>query len=778
MSDIPIIPGRGLNTRSAVKQRKEYLDSLGKNLNHIADYHLNLQTIQRNIESFVGSVEVPLGLVGPLYFQNENNEVEPVYCLAGTLEGALVYSMNRGAKVISKSGGFKARVHHQRMLRAPTFILNTTEDADHLIKWVEDHFKDIKKAAELHSNHAKLIRISPEKDGTAVHLRFYFTTGDCAGQNMSTICTWHAALYIEQEFQRDYPQSILDYVVEGNGASDKKISTYNIEHGRGVSVTAECDIPEVVIKHVLRTSSQQMLKFYEPSRNLAAADGMLGYNINVTNALAAIFLATGQDLASIAESSPAELILTKTNKGLKLELTLSNLVIGTLGGGTHLVRQSEALELMGCKGSGKLERFASLIAGFALGLEISTFAAIVSGEFAKAHEKLGRNKPVNWLTKGEINKSFIEKAIQSPHAPAIEKLEWLELDYLDQGTLTQLTQKVTHKLCGYFPVRVNEENNGIILLKIKPLSSDTMGGLHRVAASIDQTLADLLYHFHSHTEYFQSHKKEIEINRLLAEKEFDYYPKHLGEVQNHERELHLLVTEYLAPEQMRLHNSENQPELWNTEDVLACIKAINLFHQFSYNLNQSDCSIPVQKPWTAAPLYNRFLKLLVETLESSNADVDIAWLKTLNVINLEAEFNSINLPLCLVHNDFNPRNIMVNKHGKPYIYDWELSVQDFPQRDVAELLCFTLSETTKWEELEYLLKNHFVVTKARSWTECLKAYQYSLKSLIICRFSFYEVSGIVESFAFARRVLKTAIHLHKLIHKALELTELPNHKAI
>ena len=143
--------------------------------------------------------------------------------------------------------------------------------------------------------------------------------------------------------------------------------------------------------------------------------------------VAGIFAATGQDLACIHESSCGILNVEQADDGLYLSLNLPSLVVGTIGGGTHLNKQKEALEVMGCYGNNSVNRFAELIAGFALSLEISTFAAIVSGQFAKSHEKLGRNKPVNWLTKSEINKEFIQKRIP--------KLEINSISIISRNTL-------------------------------------------------------------------------------------------------------------------------------------------------------------------------------------------------------------------------------------------------------------------------------------------------------------------------------------------------------
>ncbi|HTF82887.1 MAG TPA: hypothetical protein VL947_14225, partial [Cytophagales bacterium] len=128
METIKTIPGRGLVTPLATKMRLEYLSELGIKTDKLEKTSIQVDEIQNNIESFIGSIEVPVGIVGPLLFNNDATQ-ELAYCAIGTLEGALVSSMNRGAKVISQSGGFTATVHWQKMTRAPMFLFEDTVQA-------------------------------------------------------------------------------------------------------------------------------------------------------------------------------------------------------------------------------------------------------------------------------------------------------------------------------------------------------------------------------------------------------------------------------------------------------------------------------------------------------------------------------------------------------------------------------------------------------------------------------------------------------------------------
>jgi hydroxymethylglutaryl-CoA reductase (NADPH) len=264
----------------------------------------------------------------------------------------------------------------------------------------------------------------------SVHLKFVYTTGDASGQNMTTTCTWHSVLWINKKFKAENGYEAVHYVIEGNAASDKKVSNYSASQGRGVHVIAECELLEHEIQKVLRVSSDDFLRCLSQSLVMRRLDGMFQYNINVANAVAGIFVATGQDLASIHESSTGILNMEKTEKGLYCSLHLPSLVIGTLGGGTYLSKQKEGLALIDCQGNDKIQQFAKLIAGFALALEISTFGAIVGGQFAKAHEKLGRNKPVNWLIKDKIKRDFVAKILFTKENIRLMDKTWLKMGLL------------------------------------------------------------------------------------------------------------------------------------------------------------------------------------------------------------------------------------------------------------------------------------------------------------------------------------------------------------
>ncbi|WP_053002342.1 phosphotransferase [Kordia jejudonensis] len=760
--EIPIIPGRGLVTNTATNMRLDFLETNNIKTNLISDARLDVQEIRNNIESYIGSTEIPLGIVGPLLF-NDNETQELTYCSAGTLEGALIASMNRGAKVISKSNGFSAEVKWQKMTRSPMFIFETINEATLFKQYTKKSFSKIKEAAELHSNHGKLVEIESIQQNEVVHLKFVYHTGDASGQNMTTTCTWHAMLYIVEAFKNATNIVPSDFVIEGNGASDKKVSQYNIDAGRGIHVVAECTIPEEVITKVLRTTSDKLMNCFHPSKKLAEKDGMVGYNINVANAIAAIFVATGQDLASIHESSIGILHLEQKKGGLYMQLTLPNLVIGSVGGGTSLPKQSEALQIMDCHGSGKVNRFAKLIAGFALGLEISTYAAIVSGEFAKAHEKLGRNKPVKWLLKSEITPNFVQASLNGFFTDKnIQHIKSKDNHVLENGILTNIASKVNKKIIGFIPFQVAyQQQNGQsetkdIVIKSKALDVDVIKGLHTIAASINPELSDLLRKSKRNLEYHKCHLKEIELYEYLNKSGFGHMPKYYGKHVDSTREIYMLIQEFLAVDEMKFMDSENHPEYWKPAIICSVIRKITEFHQSAVITDFTH--VQAFKPWKSKDLYRKLMQILItECATTKQKRMLNSLLDTID--DLESEAMALNIEKTIIHNDFNPRNIAIKNDDSPIIYDWELAVIDIPQRDIVEFLSFVLRPSFTKDEFFFYLKVHFQLYETADWENWLKAYTYALKVYIITRLSFYEVSGILVSYTFSKRVLDTALSM-------------------
>ncbi len=766
-TDYTAIPGKGLMSKRALELRMEYLSSIDDTMvSTLGSQRIDIAQIQNNIESYIGTVEIPLGLVGPLSLRTEDNSQEWIKTAVATTEGALIASMNRGAKAISQSGGFRAHVVHQKMLRSPLFVFHSMGDTVVFSRWIKKHFDTIKRETRKYSNHAELLEINCVVVGKVSHLRFIYATGDASGQNMTTSCTWHACLWIQEHFSDETGVEIINFVIEGNGASDKKVSYASILNGRGTHVISECFLTNEVIKKTLRTDADSMFQLYIHSMAMTRMDGMVGYNANVANAIAGIFASTGQDLACIHESSVGILQMDKTEAGIHLSLCLPNLVIGTVGGGTHLPVPSKVLELMDCKGSGKVGRFAKIIAGFALSLEVSTVAAIVSGQFANAHQKYGRNKPVNALLKSEFDACFVRKHL-TYIKEEITAVETPRANVNEGGILMNLAKSASKKMIGFMELDVDLKSGKKlpVLVKSKALSDELYDGLHFMGTNLNANIAEELIACKENLEYKDSHLKEIAIYEALRRIGFENAPSLYGTVKDPSREVFMIFMERLQAEELLLFNSENHPTLWTDSLINKVISTINQVHSKFYD-DTERAKLEHVKPFQVSKnlaFYESVLSFIRGEYEFLERDeVFVQMQNTLD--EWKMKIPDPIFPSTLIHNDFNPRNVAITGSEKVIIYDWELSSYDLPHRDIFEWLAFTLEQEEIERKLEAFMRHHFKLLKqdyleSYQWSDYLSDFKVAGESYLLSRLSFYMAGSTLVHYPFTLRVFNTTIEM-------------------
>ena len=346
-------------------------------------------TYARNIENFIGTVKVPVGVAGPLRI-NGTYASGDYYVPLATTEAALVASYSRGARVISESGGCTAVLLREGVMRSPGFAFTTLADAGHFVAWAVGALDQMRVVAEQTTRHGRLRDMRVNVDGNNVYLIFEFTTGDAAGQNMVTIATEAICGYIAEHT----PVAPRYAFVEANHSGDKKASQQSFLSGRGRSVTCECIVPAATVQQRLHTTPAMMANYWRMSAVGGVLSGTIGVQGHYANGLAAVYLACGQDVACVAESAVGVTRFELTNLGeLYASVTLPNLVVGTVGGGTKLPTQQACLDVLGLAGAGHANAFAEVCAALSLAGELSIVAAIVAGHFTSAHERLARGIP-------------------------------------------------------------------------------------------------------------------------------------------------------------------------------------------------------------------------------------------------------------------------------------------------------------------------------------------------------------------------------------------------
>jgi len=784
--NIPRVPGRGLYTEKASIERLEYIrEKTGVSLEGIGATLLDPQKLIGNIENFIGSVEIPVGIAGPLWI-NGSNACGFYYAPMATTEGTLVASATRGATAITKSGGATARVLGQRMMRAPLFVLENIDKALFFASWIKDHFLDIKEETKKYSQHAELKELETLVIGRSVHVQFIYETADAAGQNMTTTCTWHASLWIlkQMEFFRD--MRFEHFLIDGHLSNDKKVSYQSYIKGRGIRVVAETFIPSDILQQVLKVTPWHVYSCYQASMNGAIQSGMIGLNINIANVIAAIFTATGQDIACVHESSLGYYQLEYNNEGLYASMTLPSLVIGTVGGGTNLPHQRECLEMLGCAGPDRVYRLAEIIVSYCLALDLSTGCAIASGQFAGAHERLGRNRPVRYITSDDINEKFISTIVRrtiGDDEVVIRKLEPISYDNMGSSIITELTARKSRKLLGHFPYRMHyygesrEEKGVDVMIKVKPTDAEVIHMMNSIATLSDARIGAELKKTEGGTGFRNCHIREIAIYEETDPRFTSYIPAIYGLYRNDDREAYIIIQELLR--NMVLMDTAGDVSGWKKEHIITAINGISDIHSIWYGREEDLKKKKWIEPYpTLARMqeYNHLWELLAGNAYNefknwfNEGDFNYLQKKIQTLPEWWGQIDS--MKKTLIHNDFSPRNICFRKVPEGLrlcVYDWELATMHLPQHDLAEFLAFVLPPNETMDGIKLFVEYHrkrlemgtgMFIDPGEWW----EGFRCACWDFLINRLMMYITAHTVRHYEFIERVYSTFRNMLTIIH--------------
>jgi hydroxymethylglutaryl-CoA reductase (NADPH) len=386
---LPRIPGAARLSREILDRRWSILPSTAHRKALLDPVTLRqLDRYQHHVENLIGTLKVPVGLAGPLRVNGLFAQGE-YYLPLATTEAALVASYSRGARLISEAGGCTAVLLAEGLTRAPGFAFRSLQEAGLFLVWALGHVEELRRAGEATTRHGKLADLRVAVEGNHVYLLFEFITGDAAGQNMVTIATDAICAYIA-DHSPVRPQA---WFVEANLSGDKKASAQSFLSVRGKKVTAEVRIPRGLTARRLHTTPDRMVEYWRMSAIGGVLSGTMGIHGHYANGLAALYLATGQDVACVAESAVGVTRLERTDEGgLYAAVTLPNLTVGTVGGGTSLPGPQACLEILGLGGPGNAAALAEVCAGLCLAGELSIIGALAAGEFARAHRRLARGR--------------------------------------------------------------------------------------------------------------------------------------------------------------------------------------------------------------------------------------------------------------------------------------------------------------------------------------------------------------------------------------------------
>lgn len=335
------------------------------------------------IENLIGAVSVPLGVAGPLTIKGNPFGEKKQFIPLATTEGGLIASVNRGCKIISLSGGAVVDIYRPGATRGPVFYTKGIKKGKKLLFWLKNNYQRLKEKAEETSSHLRLIKLEPKPLGCYLFIRFYFDTEEAMGMNMVSLATEAVTQLIEKEL------GIASIALSGNFCIDKKPAWLNFIKSRGFEVWAEAVLKKNLIRRILKTKPEKIFEVWLAKCMIGSAiSGSLGFNSHFANIVAAVFAATGQDLAHVVEGSLGITIVKMLPQGdLYFSVYLPSLMVGIVGGGTRYKTQQEGLKIINV---GSSEELAQVLAGAVLAGEISLLSALAQGKLAESHKRLGR----------------------------------------------------------------------------------------------------------------------------------------------------------------------------------------------------------------------------------------------------------------------------------------------------------------------------------------------------------------------------------------------------
>lgn len=388
--------------KTTLERCKALETELKVDLSNIGSFSLDERVASsRNCENMIGVSQIPMGVAGPLVLRQATRDKrrEGCYVPLATTEGALVASVNRGCKAIAESKGAAVDSYRVGVTRGPVFLVKNLKASDGLNSFLEDNMKKLQQVAAQTSGHLTLTKCFSRGLGRYRYVRFIFDSNDAMGMNMATIASTKLAEYIAGK------TGAACISVAGNYDTDKKPSWLNSIEGRGIKVWAEAVVPASILRETLKTSARKIYDVWLAKCMIGSAmAGSIGFNAQYANIIAAVFAATGQDLAHVGECSTGittcEIIACNDTRqsatpgeALYVSVYLPDLMVGTVGGGTGLATQKEALSVLGVAGGndGKnSQQLAEIIAGAVLAGELSLLASLAEGTLAEAHQRLAR----------------------------------------------------------------------------------------------------------------------------------------------------------------------------------------------------------------------------------------------------------------------------------------------------------------------------------------------------------------------------------------------------
>jgi hydroxymethylglutaryl-CoA reductase (NADPH) len=384
---VPRFDQQGYSDDAITARRNWVQNKTGARLEHVGCFTVPGEQMRGNVENPIGTIQMPLGIAGPLLIHGEHAQ-GTFYVPLATTEGALVRSYERGMVALTRAGGVTTRLYLDENRVSPVFLFPDVASAREFVSYIGDHLTLIKNEAHSTTRHGKLLRIECQPIGREVIVHFCYFTADAHGMNMIVKATERACQWILSH------SGATDFCLFSGSSSEKRGSGALFAGGKGKKVVAGARISASVLRQYLHITPTQLVDLWHHTILGHLQANALGYNGHYANGLAALFIACGQDVANIVNSAVGitNFELAGSNE-VYVSVTLPSLTVATVGGGTGLGTSHECLQMLEVVGHSGSPKLAEIAAAVVLAGEVSMAAAIASKEFVKAHEDYGRNRP-------------------------------------------------------------------------------------------------------------------------------------------------------------------------------------------------------------------------------------------------------------------------------------------------------------------------------------------------------------------------------------------------
>lgn len=335
---------------------------------------------------------IPTYGIGPALINGEYAQGEIPVAIASN-ETTLIPSIGRGLKVTRLAGGIETHVLKDEMTRAPLITAKSEKDADDIWSYLTRNKEEVERVVNATTGYGHFTSMDIHQEHMWLYVRLGMFCGDAAGHNMTTKAGDALISHLVDKFgdKIEYTASSSNY------CTDKKPAEINKKKGRGKSVKAEILIPEAIVEARLHTTAEAIANL-NGSKNWLGSGiaGSIGRNAHHANVVAAIYLATGQDIANVVEGSLGDTEAENRNGDLYFAVDMPAIIVGTVGGGTKQQYARRHLEAMGCFGPGDpsgshAKKLAEIVAATTLAGELSLMAALTKqGEHMRAHNRFER----------------------------------------------------------------------------------------------------------------------------------------------------------------------------------------------------------------------------------------------------------------------------------------------------------------------------------------------------------------------------------------------------